>query len=263
MKKTLLLVLLLVTTADLRAQSTCETRVDAHQKATTNERVNYCLYPGYEEQTAPGPQLVYSALDSYTIPQAGSGGPRRVTAPDKDFDYEKIKVDRRFVQTRQFPKFTDGRVSEQYKHELGEALSAGPGIAQEAVCLTACEPQADVLPVRLVDETPKGLKARHVKPGRRWGRVQEPAQSTPVESAADTVEEISSTAQAYTYEEGYTPVEEDSGYEPYTPAGIAGEPAGDGSPIDSAAYGTYAPAQTAPQETEIAAGEYSYAPATN
>ncbi len=263
MNKNILLVLLVGMCAQAWAQSTCETRVDAHQEASTNERVNYCLQPGYGDVNIPGPQLIYSAVDAYSIPQSPAVRGQRVTAPDKSFDYADIEVTHRFVQTRQFPKYTDGRVSEQYKRELSEALSSGPEIAQEAVSLTECEPQEDVLPPS-VDETAKGLKARHTKPGRRWAGNAQIAASTPVEIPTDTVEEISSTAGGYTYEDdGYAPAVDNPGYEAYAPAGIAGEPAAAGATIDSAAYGAYAPAQTAAQDTEIAAGEYSYAPAAN
>ena len=223
MKKTLIL-FLVGCTASAWAQSTCETRVDAHQKATTRQRVNYCLQPDYGAGYTHGPQLVYSSVDYYTVPQADAK-PIRVTAKQGVFDNADVEVTRSFVQTRQFPKFTDGRVSEQYKREYQEALASGPEIAREAVSLTECEPQGDtVLPS---DETSSGLKTRRTKPGRRWVQA---AQVTPVEMETDTVEEISSAADSYTYEDAA-----------YTPAGIAGEPAGDGQPIDAAAY-SYAPA---------------------
>ena len=46
------------------AASTCETRVDSHQDATTKQRVAYCLTPEAEAPAAPGPELVYYGVSS-------------------------------------------------------------------------------------------------------------------------------------------------------------------------------------------------------
>ncbi len=305
MKQTILL-FLLVCAVGASAQSTCETRVDAHQKATTNQRVNYCLYPGYGAADTHGPQLIYSSMGYYNPGTPAAAAPQRVTARQNVFDDADIEVTHSFVQTRQFPKFTDGRVSEQYKREYQEALLSGPELAREAVSLTDCEPQEDVSFVSVQEGTSE-VKSRQKKPGRRW--IQKPAaqteQNAPANLPLDTVEEIASTASSYTYEESsYAPAAQDA-YAPATaadtpvtteayapaagnspatgnapaateisaPAGIADEPVGEGQDIDAAAYSyapaaavneTAAPAQAAAatNETEIPAGEYSYAPAT-
>lgn len=247
MKKILISCLAFTAATGAWAQSTCETRVDAHQKATTNQRVNYCLVPGYGEENNQGPQLIFSSTETYTVAQPAQQGAVRPKAEQGRFDDANVEVTHSFVQTRQFPKWGDDRVSEQYKIEYQEAMTSGPQTAQEAISHTECEPEEDVIweEPQGADETKAGVKARQSKPGRRL--LAPVNEETSVTSGLESVEEVAGLADQYTYDNSS-----------YAPAAIPAQPA--------AQTDGYAPASIAdmPSESsdEISAGAYSYAPAS-
>ena len=281
MKKTVIFFAFCIIAVGARAQSTCETRVDAHQRATTNQRVNYCLVPGYGEEARQGPHLIFSSSNAYTVPQAAPSRPLRATAKKGSFDDADIEVTHSFVQTRQFPKFADDHVSEQYKREYREAMVSGPETAQEAIAHTECEPEEEVVWIETdgKGETKAGIKARQKKPGRRL-LISPSARTTPVATSSVTtglenVEEVAALADQYTYEDSsYAPVSK-AGQSPYqtseyVPAGIADVPSETSQDIAAGAYSYVpaAPTQTTVPESavsvsdEIAAGKYSYEPAS-
>ena len=297
MKKTFISFLALMGAAGAWAQSTCETRVDAHQKATTNQRVNYCLNPDYGAQGPQGPQLILSTTDSYTVPQPAPARQVRPTAEKGVFEEADVEVTHSFVQTRQFPKWTDGRESEQYKREYREAMTSGPATAQEAISQTECEPEEDVVPVETTPKKAarkkatksKAKKGSKAKPARRVAAAA-PAGEAPVTSGLENIEEVADLSSQYTYEDSYAPAtsrtQTSSKTDEYVPAGIADLPSETSDEIAAGAY-SYAPAtssttttttkttttttktssksttvSSAASDDEIAVGAYSYAPAS-
>ena len=229
------------------AQSTCETRVDAHPRATTNERVNYCLHaPADGSESNPG--LVFSGV-TVRHPAAGETQPAP-TARDGSFEPAAVTVQQTFVQTQQFPAFTNQTLSEREIWALRQSASqtqqpqpaAAPVLSQE-------KPFVETL------ETKAGLKARRTKPGRRlWETTQE--ETAVVEETG--VQEVSPVAGEYTYD--------NAGAQPYAPAAPdaqeyvpAAPDAQEYVPAEPAAqpYEPYAPAGQA----EIPVGTSSYAPA--
>lgn len=101
--------------------STCETRVDKHQDATTTERVDYCLMPEEKPAPAAGPELVYYDISS-AVPQnkeEKSSVYKQKYIKGKDFS-----VEQNFVGTNQFPEFENDMLSEQERIAQEEAAKA-------------------------------------------------------------------------------------------------------------------------------------------
>ena len=99
--------------AMLAAQSTCETRVDAHQKATTTQRVAYCLTPDEVVETDyTYANLVYSGVSSHT-PQDAKPAVVKPTAKAGYFKPERVAVDRSYVGTGHFPQLPQGPSTDQ------------------------------------------------------------------------------------------------------------------------------------------------------
>ena len=101
------------------AASTCETRVDRHQDATTRQRVAHCLTPEPEPPTPAGPELVYYGVSSTKPKEAVA----KTTKPRKKTYFKKkdVAVSNDFVDTRNFPVFTNDSLSEQDRLALEEA----------------------------------------------------------------------------------------------------------------------------------------------
>ena len=118
MKKTLIFVSLLLAATAAQA-STCETRVDSHQKATTRERVDYCLTPDKVAPQDPGPTLIYENVIA-NVPEKQTA---QKNAPLKQTYYpqDEVQVARGFVGTDRFPQLKNDIPSQR---ELQEAQQA-------------------------------------------------------------------------------------------------------------------------------------------
>ncbi len=99
------------------AQSTCETRVDAHQKATTRQRVAYCLTPDTVAADDSYSGLVFSGVSSHQ-PRETTTKQERPTAKPGRFKPENVTISRSYVATAQFPQATQSNV--------GQAIEATP-----------------------------------------------------------------------------------------------------------------------------------------
>ena len=118
----------------LAGASTCETRVDSHQKASTVQRVSYCLTPDIEAPAAQ-PQLVYYGVADKTPAKTQAAATGRST---HYFDEEGVGVARNYVGTGHFPVFTNDVLSEQerialqkaYQEELAKARLEAAAKAQ-------------------------------------------------------------------------------------------------------------------------------------
>ena len=280
MKKTVLITSVFCLAVTTHAQSTCETRVDAHQKASTSQRVEYCLYPQNDASGLHNPGLVFSGVSSpdLTEPQREQTRP---TARNNDFKPEEVGLSQSFVPTRTFPKVTDGRVSEQEKMAKRKALEEGRQAALETIAQNPCELPEEVFEEKAVleqknkvVETAAGIRARNRKPGREmiWKEEENneatpamvPTPQTPL-GGSEFNEELSATtdvAAPATYDP-YTPQEIPVGTASYSPAGPQEIPVGTASysPAESqeipVGTASYAPSAT----EEIPVGTSSYAPA--
>lgn len=229
MKKTFAIFFMLSTAAlpAFCAVSTCETRVDRHQTATTRERVAYCLTPEAEQPLPPGPELVYYGIS--TNKPAPETEETPVSKKPVYFDKDGVQVAQDYVDTKKFPAFTNDVLSEQERLALEQAAkeeaarqaklaasAQAPKRLAESASLTA--------PSVLAEEEEQGLLARQKKPKRFMKAVaQEP---DPASAAAEDT-----LAQAYSVNPYGTP---------------AGNDAGDGL--------TYAPSGTPQNEIQQAYG---------
>ncbi len=177
--KNILTFLFLIAAGVSYAASTCETRVDSHQKATTRQRVTYCLT---EEDsvaaTVSGPELVYSGVYSKE-PQPETV--QTPTAKNGYFKDAKMSIQHQYVGSQRFPTFKNDTLSEQERAALEQAylkeLEAQRQMTDpESVKKTVTERA----PARLTQPTKetatttsltqeqqvRGLKARQHKPNR-------------------------------------------------------------------------------------------------
>ena len=165
------------------AVSTCETRVDSHQDATTQQRVAYCLTPEAMEPAAPGPQVIYYGV-SGNQPDKKKKQEQEEREPVY-FDKNGVYVEQSFVDSKQFPPFENDRLSEQ---EKSDAVETGRLEAQKAT--GCCEEklfaaaEENALLGAESKETAAGLLARQTKPRRV---MKEPAYE-PENSSADTAQ---------------------------------------------------------------------------
>ena len=210
--KNILTFLLFFTTAAVAAASTCETRVDSHQKATTKQRVDYCLTAEPEPVAVSNkPELVYSSTYSQ---EATEQAPVKTTAKDGYFEEEKISIRRQYVGSQQFPAFKNDLLSEQeqaalekvYLKELETKRQEGvPAPAEEKLERTQRAParisatiqgiqMTDVLAEMAVEkqqQSAKDLKNRQQKPKRTMKTTSVSAQETPTQEVAPSTEETS------------------------------------------------------------------------
>jgi len=195
------------------AASTCETRVDSHQDATTRERVAYCLSqePVEVEEETAGPQLVYSG--AYSVKQKEQT-PVKSDVKNGYFKGDQLSVRREYVGSEQFPAFTNetpaglARAQESESYDLEEETYADSEPEQK---YADNEPQEQTLdpeevkrvlsqraPARLDEPSAeaavsvsafeqRGLQARQQKPKRFMKQAaydyEEPA-NTPLPPAA-------------------------------------------------------------------------------
>lgn len=257
MKKTVFIFCVCFVPAWAGAQSTCETRVDAHPHATTLQRVNYCLNAAQEE-SSNNPGLVFSGVTvRHPADEQAASHP---SAHNGYFKQDKIEVSQTFVETQQFPKLTNDTLSEReiwqrrraaYQAPVQQAEVAGQEavrLPQEKFMSQEVVPSLQGKQFAEVPETKAGLKARKTKPGRRL--VQEPVVNEEAASAAPetATQEVAPVADEYAYDsvtpQPYVPATQDA--QEYVPAQQSAQP-----------YEPYAPAG----QEEIPAGTASYAPA--
>lgn len=196
MKKSSILFLLFFAAAlPAFSASTCETRVDKHQDATTLERVSYCLTPEVEPPAAvSGAELVYYGV-SGKAPQEETERDARYR--QKYFDKDGVAVSQGYVDTRKFPAFTNDTLSEQERLALEKAEKEAWEKAQaeeekKAATLRAPLRTPSVLTETEPEMTKAQLAARKNKPNRF---MKEAAPQQPAEPEA----------QAYSYDTPDTP----------------------------------------------------------
>lgn len=119
MKKTVILFCLLTSAGLAQAASTCETRVDKHQKATTLERVDYCLTPEALPEAPAGPEVIYYNVTTKTPEQqpAEKQTPRK----QKYYDQNDVAVEHSYVGSKRFPAFKNDIPSEQERRNSAQA----------------------------------------------------------------------------------------------------------------------------------------------
>ena len=192
--KKILLVLFLFSACALSAQTTCEMRVDAHQKASTMQRVDYCLNAPVVLDPMDNAEVIYYGVITQ---DQQNGKEEKDTAKDGYYDDTKLEVSRGYLGTRQFPAFTNDTLSEserEYqrrhlqaaKEEIArqQAEKVAAAKAEENQKLAAAQksqaPQqaqlAATAPVQIVKadngaaavkETKKGVLSRQKKPARK------------------------------------------------------------------------------------------------
>ena len=164
--------------------STCETRVDKHQDATTLERAAYCLTPEAEPPAPAGPELVYYGV-SANAPQDASAQDARYK--QKYFDKDGVAVAQDYVGTRKFPAFTNDMLSEQERLALEKAEKEAWEKAQAEAEKKAATAKAPLRTPSVLEEpepqmTKAQLAARKNKPKRF---MKEPAaMQTPEDSSS-------------------------------------------------------------------------------
>ncbi len=159
--------------------STCETRVDKHQDATTLERAAYCLTPELEPvEAAQSPELVYYGV-SVNEPQDGDSA-QNARRRQMYFDKNGVAVSQDYVGTRQFPAFTNDTLSEQERLALEQAEKEALEKAQKEAEKKAATQRAPLrTPSVLTEQEPEmskaQLAARKNKP-KRFMKTPEPEQ---------------------------------------------------------------------------------------
>ena len=119
MKKTLILVCLSAAAVASHA-STCETRVDKHQKATTLQRVDYCLTPEKAAPAAPGAEVIVSSV---TTKEPAPAEQKSAPLAQEYYPQDQVEVTHGYVGTTHFPKFKNDISSERELKEMQEAAS--------------------------------------------------------------------------------------------------------------------------------------------
>lgn len=191
MRKIFLTVLFLsVVAAPAFCYSTCETRVDSHQNATTPQRVAYCLTEeDIRQAQAQEPELIYYGVTSKE-PQ-----PQEPVNPSKNknpyFEEDKVQVTQGYVSTNRFPEFKNDILSEQERLAQQQAILAAQQKAAPDYHLTGEKPAKVQVAAQtvLTTETPAGLKKRQNKPARRMQQLQQTVveETLPLEQPADTL----------------------------------------------------------------------------
>lgn len=104
MKKILFLVIGCIMPVFAVAQSTCETRVDAHQRATTKQRVAYCLNPDATVPNNAYAGLVFSGVSAHYPQPASVVKQEPLTTRPGSFEPEEVTLARDYIETMQFPQ---------------------------------------------------------------------------------------------------------------------------------------------------------------
>lgn len=177
MKNTVFVLGICLTSCLTWAQTTCEGRVDAHQNASTMQRVRYCLAPDEDVSVPHNPGLVFSGVSS---PKEAIAQPSQkeenYRARNGKFTPQDIQVTNVFVETRRFPKVSDGRVSQQEIVAKKEAVREGKQMAQQAVAQSECAiPEGEKEEVRrpvLRQMKDMPLKRACTKPARKVKKIR-------------------------------------------------------------------------------------------
>jgi len=164
--------------------STCETRVDSHQNATTLERVRYCLTPEEELPAPAGSELVYYGVSSKAPAEEPASDGRY---KQRYFDKNGVAVSQDYLGTRRFPAFTNDTLSEQERIALEAAEKEAWEKAQQEAAKKAATEKAPArlsAPSVLAEQEPvmskAQLAARKEKPKRF---MKEPVQEAAPEVA--------------------------------------------------------------------------------
>ncbi len=94
----------------LMGQSTCQTRVDAHQDATTKQRVAYCLTPEYTAPEHTHDGLVFSTVSTPATPTSAKPSQRPTSKPGV-FKAQDYTVTQEYVTSTQFPQVPQGQAA--------------------------------------------------------------------------------------------------------------------------------------------------------
>lgn len=216
MKKILFLLISVGLPVVLSAQSTCQTRVDAHQNATTKERVAYCLTPESATVDNHYSKLIYSGISQYNSP-ADSAPQQQLHSNAKQGTYRLNNYDlyRTYVGTPQFPQILTEQQPVQmtaYPQEVyaqsGTVVVTQPGqgytsSTQYTTQLVSSQPDAKSEEEDFftqTNETQAGINARKNKPGRRWISPEPTIQAQPAATA-----QVNFSDAPYTYQNDLTP----------------------------------------------------------
>ena len=200
MKKIFFLTALFLTAVTAHAVSTCETRVDKHQDATTLQRVNYCLTPEMIVSDAPqDPDLVY-----YGIVDKKPAAQKEETTSSRGQSYFKgsnVSVYRDYVGTNQFPELENDILSDKELQELREREELARSEAAQRLqgikgSFSAEKPQRQD-PAKTASFTlgtlkndAKGISARLNKPGRMMRETEQLAEEeTPTPQLSEETQE--------------------------------------------------------------------------
>ena len=234
-----------------KAQVTCEIRVDAHPNATTAQRVNYCLTQ-QDEGSLNNPGLVFSGVTPRHLDKPITQKP---TAHAGHFNQGKIAVERTFVDTRQFPQWKNGTLSEQeiWATRRGDIEQLTEPTQQAYRLGGGCRKS-----LTQAARIKAGLQARQIKPGRRLRIVSAEEQSSPEpdDLAAPTPQEI---APETTVESS----SDSAAVQPYMPSVPDAQ---EYVPATTSDVQEYIPAEPIAQpdsagQEEVPTGTASYAPA--
>ena len=217
MHKGIVLFSILFITTEVFAQSTCQTRVDAHQKATTPQRVEYCLTQEMDPATAVSqPELVYAQVSSHK--PAVEPKQKEYTSSNPYFSEDKYTVMQGYVGTTQFPEFQNATLSEQEinarRKEWLKNQSALERTTYSAtpqpVYVTTARPvltkPALTKPTVSVVETKTGLARRSSKPQRVMKQTVVVEKKEISVSTDDTLEEKETGATPVVKEDEKIPV---------------------------------------------------------
>ena len=196
-------ILLLVFSSTVFAQSTCETRVDSHQKASTPQRVEYCLTQDvYSAPTEARPELIYSEVSSYQ--PAVQEKQKEYTSSNPYFKEDKYTITQGYVGTTQFPAFQNAIMSEQEIAANRQAWLEQQGALNPSVTPVAARPTATTTTTTTttttantkpavtkpavtkpaVVETKAGITRRSTKPGRTMKQVAKVEKTTSQETSS-------------------------------------------------------------------------------
>ena len=185
--------------------STCETRVDAHQDATTRQRVQYCLTPEQAAPVAPGPEVVYYGVSSAKPADASTEAEKQ--RKQVYFDKDGVAVSQNYVDTSKFPAFTNDTLSEQEKIALEEAQKKQALLQAEQQAKAAQEKPARTMSaeqkVTLANETKAGLLARQTKAKRYMKEVAQQPEPDELAQAYSVTPQANNAPDAYN--PNYTP----------------------------------------------------------
>ena len=227
------------------AQSTCETRVDAHPSATTPQRVDYCLTNSVEPSGSRSGLLFFNVTSQYPVTYSTV---EEISAWEDDFDPGVMRLEKLFVNTPRFPRLKNETVSEQefwtaHLAAMEQAAKAAQA-AQAAKAAQQAATEKTTSVAEQITETKTGILVRRTKPKRKLHAV-EPESFSEVDLDESALQEVAPVAAEYTYE-------------------AAGEQPEDASVISD--IPEYMPAEQTAQpyvagQEDLPVDAYSYAPA--